>query len=374
MRILTLCEFYPRDRSDWKGVFIRDYVNGLKPHTDVQVLCSKPRGESRELSTIEQEGTSITQHVTAARSTGPLKKWWYLRKWEKEAMRIASKMERPDIIHVHNSVIQGRLALRLAMAWKIPFVVSEHTGPFSSIADHVLKRRRAKYVMERANLVLAVSDRTRKEIQNADIAPKNLEVMYNPVDTLIFKAGLQGPHGTLAFVSRMDDFKGALRTVKAFQRLERDDLQLKMVGSGQEYDAVQSYIIDNNLGGRVMMYGTLSKAEIYGVLKRSDMLIFPSKHESFGLVAAEAWATGIPVVIGENCGAAELVETHGEILGEKCVAEDVESIKIAVENVLARGIEEGREKRRMIIEEELSIGAFGRRLWGKMEEIIKQGK
>lgn len=370
-RILVICEFYPENGSDWKGVFIRDYVDGLRPYAEVEVFASRPRAKVKMHEERIENGVRVIHHVSAARGGGRLTKWRIIRRWMNESMSIGKSLQRPDIIHVHNSVLQGRLAMRLADAWSVPFVVSEHTGPFSSIADSPMKRRMAARVIAAAELLLTVSERTRAEVLAAGIRPKRSEVSYNPVDTETFALGRPGPHVALAFVSRMDEFKGALKVVKAFRSLARTDLSLKMVGSGEEYEAVRQYVMKHDMQRQVMLYGTLSKSEIYDVIKRTDLLVFPSRHESFGLVAAEAWATGIPVIIGKDCGAAEWIEGGDSLLGESCPSDDINALASAIERQLKKVISTDREAIRKVVVDRASKEAFGRMLWERLSAVIE---
>ncbi len=374
MRILLISEFYPQSASDWKGVFIRDYVHALRRFSEVEVLCTRPRGDKPVLNTQRDQDSQVTFHVTADRSSSGLSKWLVIRKWYKEALQQARNLQRPDAIYVHNSVFQGRLAKRLAAEWSIPYYVTEHTGPFSSISDNELKRRQAKRVMEDAERVFTVSERTKKEIEQAGIHPNQIKVTHNPVDTETFKRGLDGPHDALLFVSRMDEFKGAMRTLKAFEILlkKRPTLTLKMIGDGEEYLGVQRYVRENNLGASVSMYGAMSKSEIYGVMKRCDLLLFPSRHESFGLVAAEAWASGIPVVMGTDIGSSELMKSTSTNLGELVDVEQPEDIARGADKILSALSAYNRNDIRKVIVDSLSINVFGDAMKAEIKQLSAQ--
>jgi glycosyltransferase involved in cell wall biosynthesis len=44
------------------------------------------------------------------------------------------------------------------------------------------------------------------------------------------------------------------------------------------------------------------------LLRASDVLVHPAIHEAFGLVVADAQALGLPAIVTENTGPAEIVE------------------------------------------------------------------
>jgi len=53
--------------------------------------------------------------------------------------------------------------------------------------------------------------------------------------------------------------------------------------------------------------GPVSQAELAAEMSRADCLVLPSRNDSYGMVVAEALAAGLPVVVSDMVGAAELV-------------------------------------------------------------------
>ncbi len=58
---------------------------------------------------------------------------------------------------------------------------------------------------------------------------------------------------------------------------------------------------------RVRAVGSLPQAELARELHRADLLVLPSRNDSYGMVVAEALATGTPVLVSDMVGAKELV-------------------------------------------------------------------
>ena len=56
------------------------------------------------------------------------------------------------------------------------------------------------------------------------------------------------------------------------------------------------------LGGQVRFTGMLPGPEVVKILNRADLMLFPSRNEGFGLVAAEALIAGVPVVVCTDGG------------------------------------------------------------------------
>ena len=97
-------------------------------------------------------------------------------------------------------------------------------------------------------------------------------------------------------------FVGALIGVKnidgLIRALAKSDAEFKLVlvGDGREKQRIEALIRKVGLGGRVILLGQKSHQETLRIMKSCDILILPSKAESFGIVAIEALALGRPVI------------------------------------------------------------------------------
>jgi glycogen(starch) synthase len=161
--------------------------------------------------------------------------------------------------------------------------------------------------MEQADLVMPVSTHLEMEIRESGILPKKIAVLGNPVNTEFFSLRKTPLTATkrILFVGRLDPFKGGLRTLKAFHRIKDQfpEYRLTIAGDGVEADEIEDYIRENQLDSRVeFLRKQLSREEMRSLFHESSFLVFPSEFESFGLVAAEAMATGLPVVITDRTG------------------------------------------------------------------------
>lgn len=117
----------------------------------------------------------------------------------------------------------------------------------------------------------------------------------------------EGRGGYALFVGRLSPEKGIGTLLTAWERL-REQILLKVVGDGplaeQVASAASRYPYLEYLGYR-------SVEEVHGLLKEASVLIFPSEwYETFGRVAAEAFATATPIIAADIGAVAELVD-HG---------------------------------------------------------------
>lgn len=125
-----------------------------------------------------------------------------------------------------------------------------------------------------------------------------------------------GDHPVLLFVGRIQPLKGADVAVQALAELNRRDAVLLIVGgaSGQqgdaEYDRVRRMVHDLGLDAQVRFTPAQQHHMLSTYYRAADVVLVPSRSESFGLVALEAAACGTPVVASAVGGLLTLVD-HG---------------------------------------------------------------
>ncbi len=157
--------------------------------------------------------------------------------------------------------------------------------------------------------------------------PKRIDVVAPGIDRAVFSPGLRegarnalglkdGP--VLLFVGRIQPLKGLDVAVATLAGLSRryQDAQLLVVGGvsgpqGQKElrrfeDSVQRY----GLQDRVKLVPPLPHHLLSTYYRAADVCLVPSRSESFGLVALEAAACGVPVVASDVGGLTTLVD-HG---------------------------------------------------------------
>lgn len=299
LKLLVIPDLFPTHEGDWTGVFVVDYLKCAAPFCDINVFYSRLAGEhvGTKTETFANE-FKVTRFTMLNKKPKGLLKLTAYQKWMKASFKEALKLPKPDVIHAHSAVLYGSLGLKLAEHWNVPLVVSEHTGPFSQVSSNALKLKKAKNVMAKADATLAVSQYLANEINAAGIKPKNLIVSGNPVDTDLFTLGPDQLNKNMLFISRLDEFKGGLRTLKAYHSIlpKNPEWKLTIGGDGEEMESIKNYIATHKLEQQVKLLGKLTKPQIAETFHQGDFLIFPSVHESFGLIPVEAMAAGLPVI------------------------------------------------------------------------------
>jgi D-inositol-3-phosphate glycosyltransferase len=116
--------------------------------------------------------------------------------------------------------------------------------------------------------------------------------------------GIGGDGPLVLFAGRVQPLKGLDVAIRAFEIVARSlpDARLLVVGgaSGErgpaEMAAMLDLVAELGLADRVAFHPPLPHREVPVAYRAADVLVVPSRSESFGLVAAEAQACGIPVV------------------------------------------------------------------------------
>ena len=108
----------------------------------------------------------------------------------------------------------------------------------------------------------------------------------------------------LLFVGRIEERKGLIFLLKAFEILKRkyQNLRLIVVGEGPERKNCEDFVKEKKLKD-VVFLGELRGKELFKIYRTTDIFCAPSIFgESFGLVILEAMASGLPFVAFANEG------------------------------------------------------------------------
>ena len=107
------------------------------------------------------------------------------------------------------------------------------------------------------------------------------------------------------YVSRLDEGKGWELMLEAFSRLKAEhprryaDSELSVYGTGAQVAAFTAQVKALGLEDVVTYYGPLPQPELGQAYRSFDFFLFPTRRESFGLVAVEAMACGTPVIASQ---------------------------------------------------------------------------
>ncbi len=247
---------------------------------------------------------------------------------------------RYDLVHSHYW-LSGWVGRAIKGYLGVPLVASFHT--LGKVKNYSLARGEApeppsrllgeQAVIEEADRILAPTPAEAGQLVGLyGAAPDRVRIVppgvdhsiFVPADREVARARLHLSGLRLAlFVGRLQSHKGpdvAIRTLaEAVARDPRTtaDLVLAIVGGpsgaspGAEVARLMQLASDLGLADRVMLFPPQSHRRLADFYSASDVVLVPSRSESFGLVALEAQACGTPVVAAAVGGLRSVVRGGG---------------------------------------------------------------
>lgn len=223
-----------------------------------------------------------------------------------------SHMGKPDLIHAHVTYPAGWIAMHLSKEYGVPYLIKECMGPFPFarplfINDDGSLTRRIREPLENATQVVAMSPSLADSMVNLGF--KRPLVIPYPVDDRRFAPVKYDRNQKFQFFTLCGLFpeKGIPDLLRAIPLALREEPNLffKIGGAGREEEYKQ---LSQMLGVAefVEWLGPVSREDAPRYFSESDAFIMVSHLETFGMVYAEAIASGKPV-IATRCGGAEFI-------------------------------------------------------------------
>lgn len=164
-----------------------------------------------------------------------------------------------------------------------------------------------------ADLIIANSNITKEncsrfyDIDPNKIIPIHLAIEneeYNLQDKSDFKKGK-----TVLFIARLTIQKGPEYFIKAAKIASDFDPELRfiMAGDGDCFTRMMHLAADLGIADKIFFTGFLNEAQAREVFKMADLFVMTSIAEPFGLTVLEAIRSGVPCVIPNNSGIAEIL-------------------------------------------------------------------
>ncbi len=226
---------------------------------------------------------------------------------------IAREAGRPDVIHVGRGGKAYHALAALAHARRIgaPFAITPFHHPRHD-SDRYPGFDRA---YREADAVFTLTDYEKEHLAAAKgVRPERMHVLgVAPVlsadyDAAAFRArhGIDGP--CVLFLGRHEWYKGWAAVLRAAPLLWRRRPQTHFVFAGPQWRIPRAWLHLFGRDPRIHSLGAVDVRTKTSALAACDLLCVPSTQESFGIVYAEAWSLGKPVVGGTAPAVRSVIE------------------------------------------------------------------
>ena len=248
--------------------------------------------------------------------------------FRRQVLQWIDRHERPDVIH-GNYWLSGVVGHQLKHDLDVPFVSTFHTlarvKAEGGDPEPVWRDRAEAEIVNCADAICVSCVEEEQQFRRLYGDPQGrLEIIAPGVEHAFFAPGdrrgarralgLDEHRTVLLFVGRLQPLKGPDVAIRTLAELPDRHARLLIVGgaSGADGDAetARAHALVDELGlhDRVTFVEPQPHHILSTYYRAADVVIAPSRSESFGLVALEAAACGIPVVASAVGGLISLVD------------------------------------------------------------------
>jgi glycogen(starch) synthase len=225
-----------------------------------------------------------------------------------------------DLIHGFNLSWESCLvdACEFARATRRPYVMT----PFMHTGEPGQTRVSRNYRMSHQQAALRNSDRVivqtpiearaieamgvdRSRIVEVGVGIDPDRIIGGDPDRLRARSGVRGP--LAVFIGRVTRDKGAIALVQAMQQLWANGVEIECAMAGTIMPDFDRFLQAQPAMPRLHLLGPISDDDKRDLLAAADVVVMPSRAESFGIVYLEAWAYGKPVIGARAGGAADVI-------------------------------------------------------------------
>lgn len=250
------------------------------------------------------------QRVPAVRASAMLTILSFVR-----AAESLLKRQRYDIVHAQGLTCWRANVITAHICNSSRRNIRSQTLKSRMFADLSGRLERSFYKANRDAKIIGVSNLVSGEIHSACNTREGPSTLYHGVDCNHFRPVSSGEErstsqrqfnlsaGAWQWLFVGESVKGLAQVIHQLPRFPSAQL---LVVSRSEIGPYERLARSLNVSERIRFHGPESLMHL--VYRAADVLVYPSPYDAFGMVVAEAMASGLPVIASRSIGAAEWID------------------------------------------------------------------
>jgi glycosyltransferase involved in cell wall biosynthesis len=254
----------------------------------------------------------------------------------------------PEVVVTTEFNLQTVFALIYAKIFHRKILIQSNATSYTG-ATFPKRRRFREWLVHRCDGFIANSSETKKylyelgadpdrvfiSIQTIDVHKwkRSAEIWRDSKDEIKSELGLKNK--VILYVGILEQRKGIHFLLEAYRNVIENlkNTSILIIGGGSEEVRLKEYCRQNGLAENVVFAGYKQPSELPKYYALSDLFIFPTLWDPFGLVVIEALASGLPVLCSFYAGAAEDLIREGNN-GYILEPRDIEKMSLLLSTVL----------------------------------------
>jgi glycosyltransferase involved in cell wall biosynthesis len=220
---------------------------------------------------------------------------------------------KPDIVHAH---MVGICAVFYTLLNSMNIITTIHTIPNKAFKKFLSKMIFLLSITLHKNIVVAISRVNFDLIKSTwKIKEKHLRYVNNGISISEYYSK---EHALFSFinVSRQDENKNQALIVRAFARLCKENIPIKLylVGDGDKHHYLKELSEKLDIGNHIEFTGYIASPKEYFAI--SDVYISSAHWEGLPLSILEAMAAGLPIIATDVGGVRDVVQENGVLIAD----------------------------------------------------------
>lgn len=276
----------------------------------------------------------------------PIRNRFLARVWAQINLPRLARRYKVDIVHfAKNLTVVGISAATLVTVYDLTLL--QFPAGFSWI-DRIYWRYIQPFLLKQMSALHVISENTARELirlyhiseEKITVIPPPCQLSFHPQSSSAVARIRQKynlPEVTIAHIGSFGPKKNLETLVIAFDKLvQTTDTDAHLVFIGGPYrpgfdEPIKKMVIERHLEDRVTFTGIVPAEDLPPLMASSTLIVYPSLHEGFGIVAIEAMACGVPVLVSSGGALQEAAGQAACILQEPT---DVDELYMLINKLL----------------------------------------